>query len=93
MKQTIIPQRIDEPPHILMWQLDELLPMLLGLVIGIFIGQALICSVLGYTVTHQYRKFRDNHPNGHLVHMLYYNGFLSFKGKTMVNTFVKKYFP
>jgi len=88
-----IPGRIDDPPHLLLWSADELAPMLLGLTFGIFIGKALICTVLGFFITSAYRKFRDNSPDGYLLHMLYHAGFLPPKGKSMLNPYIRRLFP
>jgi conjugal transfer pilus assembly protein TraL len=39
MEPVSIPSYIDDPPHFLLWSADE---MALGLVIGIFTGNALV---------------------------------------------------
>lgn len=93
MNPVKIPTRIDDPPHILIWSADELAPLLLGLTFGVFIGQALICTIIGFAVTNAYRKFRDNNPDGYFLHMIYGLGLLPTKGKTMINPFVKRLFP
>jgi conjugal transfer pilus assembly protein TraL len=93
MQPTKIPLRIDEPPHLLLWSADELAPMLLGLTFGIMIGEALICTVIGFFITSLYRKFRDNNPDGYLLHMLYNMGILPPKGRTMINPYIKRLFP
>lgn len=93
MELIRIPSRIDDPPHLLLWSADELAPMLLGLTFGIFIGQAAICSVIGFFITSAYRKFRDNNSDGYFLHMLYHAGFLPPKGKSMINPFIKRLFP
>lgn len=36
MEPVSIPSYIDDPPHFLLWSADEMAPILLGLVIGIF---------------------------------------------------------
>lgn len=93
MKPIRIPRRVDEPPHILLWSSDELAPMLLGLVVGVFIGKAFICFVAGLTITSLYKRFRDNHPDGHLLHIFYWAGFLFTNAKSMKNPFVRRYIP
>jgi conjugal transfer pilus assembly protein TraL len=40
MEPVSIPSYIDDPPHFLLWSADEMAPILLGLVIGIFTGNA-----------------------------------------------------
>ena len=42
MEPVSIPSYIDDPPHFLLWSADEMAPILLGLVIGIFTGNALV---------------------------------------------------
>ncbi|EPC8310143.1 type IV conjugative transfer system protein TraL, partial [Salmonella enterica subsp. enterica serovar Montevideo] len=84
---------VDEPPHLLLWSADELAPMLLGLTIGVIIGKALICFLGGLLVTNLYRRFRDNHPDGYLLHMIYWAGFIMTKAKSLKNPFVRRYLP
>lgn len=93
MQPVKIPGRIDDPPHFLLWSADELAPMLLGLTFGIFLEQALICTLIGFFVTSAYRKFRDNSPDGYLLHLLYHAGFLPPKGRSMINPFTTALFP
>jgi conjugal transfer pilus assembly protein TraL len=93
MKPVKIPRRVDEPPHLLLWSADELAPMLLGLTIGVVIGKALICFLGGLLVTNLYRRFRDNHPDGYLLHMIYWAGFIMTKAKSLKNPFVRSYLP
>lgn len=92
MKQVKIPRRIDEPPHILMWSADELTPMLLGLVIGVFTAQVFICTLTGLVITNIYRKFRDNHPDGFMLHVLYWFG-CPMGSKIFKNPYVRRYLP
>ena len=93
MKPVSIPRRIDEPPHLLIWSADELGPMLIGLVFGVIIGEAMICLILGLLVTNLYRRFRDNHPDGYIFHLIYWLGLLSPKSRVMVNPYIRRFFP
>lgn len=93
MKPVKIPRRVDEPPHLLLWSADEMAPMLLGLTVGVILGKAFICFILGLLVTNLYRRFRDSHPDGYLLHMIYWGGLLITKSRSLVNPFVRRYFP
>ena len=93
MKPTKIPGWIDQPPHLLSWSADELVPMILGLTIGVVIGKALVCFLIGVGITNLYRRFRDNHPDGYLLHMIYWAGFIMTKAKSMKNPYVRRYLP
>nr|WAB22091.1 TraL [Proteus mirabilis] len=56
MEPVSIPSYIDDPPHFLLWSADEMAPILLGLVIGIFTGNALVLCLLGLVTTKLYRQ-------------------------------------
>ena len=93
MKPVKIPRRIDDPPHLLLWSADEIVPMLLGLTAGVMLGKALVCFVGGLLLANLYRRFKDNHPDGYLFHMIYWHGFLISKAKSMKNPFIRRYLP
>lgn len=47
MQPVRIPQYVDDPPHLLFWQADEVAPIGIGLVFGMFTGYAAICTIGG----------------------------------------------
>lgn len=93
MKPVKIARRVDEPPHLLMWSADEIAPMLLGLTVGIVIGKALICFLIGLAVTKLYSRFRDNHPDGVILHLLYWSGLLTTRARCMRNPYIRRFLP
>ncbi|WP_234911526.1 type IV conjugative transfer system protein TraL, partial [Vibrio anguillarum] len=72
---------------------DEMAPILLGLVIGIFTGNALVLCLLGLVTTKLYRRFRDGRPDGFILHAIYWAGLLPTKAKTIPNPFIRSYLP
>ena len=89
-----IPTRIDDPPHVLIWAVDEVAPMLIGLSFGMMIGEALICFLIGYLFTRFYKRFRDNHPDGYFLHLIYWWGLMpASKARSMKNPFIRRYLP
>lgn len=93
MEPVKIPRRIDEPLHLLLWSVDEVAPMMIGLVMGIVIGKATICFLVGLAFTNLYRRFKDNNPDGYMLHMLYWGGYISTKAQSMKNPYARRYFP
>lgn len=93
MEPVRIPKRVDEPPHFLLWSSDELAPMLLGLTLGTFVGSALTFLLIGALLTNLYRRFRESHPDGYLLHMIYWGGFLPTKAASFKNPFIRSYVP
>jgi conjugal transfer pilus assembly protein TraL len=93
MQPVKIPSRIDDPVHVLMWSLDEMAPIFCGLILGMAIGQAMIGLGIGLVITNFYRRYRDNHPDGYLLHIAYWGGFMFTKARSMVNPFIRRYLP
>ena len=93
MQPVEIPQRVDDPVHLLLWSLDEMAPIILGLVGGIAVNQAMFGVVIGMVVSNFYRRYRDNHPDGYLLHMTYRAGFNFSRAPTMVNPFIRRFLP
>lgn len=89
MQCVNIPQRVDEPPHILLWSADELLPVILSLIIGVVICRALMCTLIGLLAAKAYRKFRDRHLDGFLLHLLWYHGFWFCRSRYMQHPYVR----
>jgi len=88
-----IPAHIDEPPYVLFWRLDEVLPIGVGLVAGIWLAQLTICLVIGLVVARFYRRFCDNRPDGFLLHSIYwYMGAIGYKRpRTMPNSYERDF--
>lgn len=94
MKQVIIPKRIDEPPHLLLWRMDDILPFMVSLIIGILTQKLMICLVCGVLVTKLYIKIRDDHPDGFFMHWItWHTGITLTKSRIIINPFIRRLFP
>lgn len=95
MEPVKIPRRVDEPPHLLLWSMDEILPLLIGLVMGVMIDKLGVCLVVGFIITKLYSKYRDSRPDGYLLHIIYWMGVPATRRKARIfkNPFVRRYFP
>ena len=82
-----IPIYADEPPHFLLWAVDEIMPILLGL------GHIFIATVISFVVSHFYKKFRDQHADGYLYHLLYWYGFGFTRSPSFINPYIRILFP
>lgn len=93
MQPVKIPTRCDDPLHVLIWSLDEMAPMFIGLVFGMAMGKALIGFVAGLMVTNFYKKYRDSHADGYLIHIAYWAGFMFTKARLLVNPYIRRFLP
>ena len=53
----------------------------------------LICVVIGAITTNLYKRFRDLHPDGFLMHIAYHYGFGFSRSASMINPFIKNLLP
>jgi conjugal transfer pilus assembly protein TraL len=93
MVEIKIPNLIDEPPYLLLWRADEFIPVMVGLSFGMMIDKKVVLTSIGLVVAYAYRKYRDNTPDGYLLHLLYKSGFLPANGRSMINPFITRLFP
>jgi len=91
LKPIRIPRRIDDPPHLLLWSADELAPVLIGLLAGVFLERMAVCLICGFALAHLYRKYRDNHLDGYMFHILYWWGLMPARARTMKNPFIRRF--
>lgn len=88
-----IPAGIDDPPYVIFWRLDEVLPIGIGLVAGVLLAQLIICTLAGVVLARFYRRFCDNRPDGYLLHAIYwYMGAISSKKtRVMPNAYEREF--
>ena len=65
-----IPDLADEPIHFLIWQLDEIVTVTLGLIIGIIINSPIIGIVIGFIANSYYIRIREGKPKGFFIHKI-----------------------
>lgn len=93
MEAVRIPRHVDDPPHILLWSTDEIAPPLVGLFFGIIFAQMTICILIGCVVSYFYKRFKDNHADGVLNHMIYWSGIPITTAKHFPNPYIRRFFP
>lgn len=93
MRPVVIPRRVDEPPHLLLWSIDELAPILIGMFCGIMFENMGLFLVMGVVLANFYRKYRDNHPDGFFLHAIYWLGLPITRSRSFKNPFCRQYLP
>lgn len=88
-----IPTRADDSPRLLIWSVEQFLPIVAGFCFGIMLHQIFICTALGILLARYYGKFRDLHADGLAFHFFYHYGLFPTKKKSFVNPFIKILFP
>ncbi len=91
MSQIEIPRYVDDPPHILLWSADEVAPILLALVFGIIFSHTFIFLLAGVALTKVYSRFRDGRPDGYIMHLIYWYGFLPIRARSIPNPFARRF--
>jgi conjugal transfer pilus assembly protein TraL len=93
MQQVKIPQYVDEPVHVLIWSVDDVAPIILGLFAGIIAGSPAMFVLGGVALSFLYRKFRDVSSDGLAMHFLYWHGLIPTETRTAPNSHSRIYLP
>ena len=88
-----IPRHVDDPPTLLLWRIDDLVPMVLMVSLGILADQLLLFLVLGLLGVRLYGRFRQSRPDGYALHWAYWAGLLRLKGRTTPNPYIRLWRP
>ncbi|WP_305817266.1 type IV conjugative transfer system protein TraL [Photobacterium leiognathi] len=75
-----IPNHVDEFDHFLIWQVDEIISVGVGLIFGILAGSPMIGIGIGVLMRNKYIALRDGKPTGFFSHKLRELGFTYCKG-------------
>jgi conjugal transfer pilus assembly protein TraL len=89
-----IPDLVDEPPHFLIWQIDEVISIAVGLIIGLLFNAPIYGILFGVFVRSKYIKIRDGKPKGFIMHRIRSMGLILEKnehGTAMQSPLVKKF--
>lgn len=84
-----LPQGFDATPSLLLWRLDDLLPLVLMLLlmVGILADRLLVFVLLGLALTRLYGRFRDSRPDGFARHWAYWHGLVPCAARSYPNPF------
>ncbi|WP_295386103.1 type IV conjugative transfer system protein TraL [uncultured Thiodictyon sp.] len=88
-----MPKYVDDPPHLLLWRIDDLAPIVLMLVVGILADRLSLFLLIGVLLVRFYSKYRESRPDGHALHALYWFGLLPITGRTTPNPFCRRWLP
>lgn len=94
MKPVVIPSLIDDFPQVMLWSIDEIAPVMFGLLVGIFLNQALLGLLGGLIAAKFYKKIKAGKNDGFLVHLIWKYAFIQvFKGKSFTEPLIKRMKP
>lgn len=97
MEQISIPEYIDSPPQFLIWEIDDVAPVLVGFALGAFIRYLtqnawtwFLGVLIGVLMSYFYVKFKANRLPGTLAHILYRYTGLAPLNKVFNNGFLQR---
>lgn len=93
LRQVQMPRSLDDPQQILLWSVDELIPVATLFGLGIVMHQLTACVVGIYLFLKVYRRFREGRSKGFAVHWMYWYGFAGNETSTVRNPFIRRWLP
>jgi conjugal transfer pilus assembly protein TraL len=91
MEARKIPKSIDDPLKLIIWDIRDVAPLVICLMIGIAAGNLTLFTIIGIGFAAGSRKFRERRQDGWAIHALYWIGLLPLK--LLPNPFVREYYP
>lgn len=82
-----MPRTLDDPPQILLWSADELVPVILSILFGVITANFFLFLLLGLVVWRLMRRFKDSRPEGYMLHLLYWIGLPIGKARLLPNPY------
>ncbi|MBE7540583.1 MAG: type IV conjugative transfer system protein TraL [Rhodocyclaceae bacterium] len=81
MEPVPIPQYIDNPPQILLWEADEIAPVVTLIGLGIITGTLTQCLLISYAVHKVFSHFKSKQMRNFLLHWLFRIGLIPLNRK------------
>lgn len=69
-----IPRYVDAPMQVLLWEIDEVIPIIALFAIGIVTGLMMYMLVLIFLLVQVFSRFKSAHLDGILMHLAYAHG-------------------
>jgi len=76
MQPLELPHGVDDSPSLLLWRLDDLIPLILMVVIGMLTDRLAVFPVLDLVLSRLYGRFRDSRPDSFALQWCYWHGLL-----------------
>lgn len=90
-RETSLPKTIDDPVKLLIWDIRDVVPFVVCIMIGILAGTLWPFLIVGFGLAYITRKMRDRRQDGWGLHFLYWIGLLPAKG--CPNPYVRRLLP
>ena len=81
MKYVKVPKHIDDPMQFAFWEIDEVIPVIALLFLGILTGTLTYMWPLMYLVVKLYQRYKTTARRGALLHFLFFYGLYDPGGK------------
>lgn len=69
---TLIPQRLDDPPKLLLWEMDQAMVCMSMIVIGIAADMTVTFILIGLLIAWRYGKLKSGKHRGFAMHLIYW---------------------
>jgi conjugal transfer pilus assembly protein TraL len=79
MEEHYIPKYLNAQIQILWWEIDQIIAIFSGLIIGIFSNRIFLGLLIGGGISYVYTKIKGSHQPGFLKHICYAVGLYNVK--------------
>ena len=93
MEQHVIPQTLDAPPLLIVFNGYQVISFFVFTLVGVIINHPFYLAALGFAFGTFFTRYADKKPNGFLRHLLYFYGVPTISGRLFPNGFDRDFRP
>jgi len=95
MERVSLPRHVDAPQRFLLWTVDQAIPFLLIVGLGIFLNMLMLSIIAGVAVSYYFNRYKESRSDGYIRHMFWWYGMAATgsKVRSVVNPFMRRIFP
>ncbi len=93
MKTYRFPHHVKDKERLLIWTPEQLIPFSGMFMLGIITDMLTTMGLAGFAASWAYTRYSDGKPDGYLIHMAYWHGLASLKGRGYLNPYHRRILP
>lgn len=93
MKTYPFPHHVKDKERLLIWTPEQLIPFCCMFILGIVTDMLTLMAPIGLVASWLYSRYSDGKPDGYLMHMAYWYGLATLKGRGFINSYHRRILP
>lgn len=93
MKTYPFPHHVKDKERLLIWTPEQMIPFCGMFILGIVTDMLTLMAPIGLVASWLYSRYSAGKPDGYLIHMAYWYGLATLKGRGFINPYHRRILP